>query len=205
MAGDHAWPPFNLAPQEAELEEEAEAIVSESDSSDQFESVSDSESAVTDSSPPPPATSAFGDGRVRRLDDDDKVRRFVERVFLFGMGDLGRSVAVAAVHRCIHSSFAAKARAQAFRLYSDAVAQNRGGGGNMKCAWFGGPKDSIRRILTHGFAQCERPSAGVLFGSGVYLSPATSSFSRYTTIFYWAVMVLQSSIFLIVYVLGDWI
>lgn len=182
MTGDHALLPFNLAPQEAELEEEAIASESEYDSSDQSESVSDAESAVTDSSQPPP-TSAFGVGRVRRLDVNDKVRRFVEGLFLFGMGDLGRKVAVTAVHRCSHSSFAAKARVQTFRLYSDAVAQNRGGG-SIKFAWFGGSKDALRRILTYGFAQCERPSAGVLFGSGVYLSPATSSFSRYTrTIF----------------------
>ncbi|XP_068638709.1 probable inactive poly [ADP-ribose] polymerase SRO5 isoform X5 [Aristolochia californica] len=58
---------------------------------------------------------------------------------------------------------------------SDVTAKKRGGKINMKCAWYGASKDEIRGILNHGFGLCERPENGALFGSGVYLSPASSS------------------------------
>ncbi|KAG9449948.1 hypothetical protein H6P81_009913 [Aristolochia fimbriata] len=135
-------------------------------------SESDCESGVTSSQP---VKSCLFEDKMVRLDDDDKLHNFLKRLFLSGMGTLGKSTTVVAIHRNTHCTPSAKARFQSFRIYADATAQQRGGKINMKCAWYGASRDEISGIIDHGFGQCERPENGALFGSGVYLYPATSS------------------------------
>ncbi|XP_068638705.1 probable inactive poly [ADP-ribose] polymerase SRO2 isoform X2 [Aristolochia californica] len=135
-------------------------------------SASDSESNVSDSRP---MKSGFFGDKMMTLDDDDKHHNSLQRFFLSGMGSLAKNTTVVAIHRNTFSASSAKARLQSFRIYSDVTAKKRGGKINMKCAWYGASKDEIRGILNHGFGLCERPENGALFGSGVYLSPASSS------------------------------
>ncbi|XP_077244114.1 putative inactive poly [ADP-ribose] polymerase SRO2 [Tasmannia lanceolata] len=135
-------------------------------------SVSDSESGTTSAFPR--EVDFLGD-EVVRLDDEDINHAFVKKIFLSGMGSLGEHTTVVAIHRNSHSSFSARARLQAFRIYSEAMVKKCGANTNMKYGWYGTSKDGVCGILRHGFGQCETPEGGGLYGSGIYLSPADSS------------------------------
>lgn len=93
-------------------------------------------------------------------------------MFRAGLGVLGEGVNVVALHMNSSSSIARHARLEAFRLYSRAVAMKRGGDANIRYAWYGGARDEILGIVTHGFGRCADFEDRVSNGIGVYLSPA---------------------------------
>lgn len=50
-----------------------------------------------------------------------------------------------------------------------------GGNANLKYAWYGGSKDEIENIISHGFGHCWDDEDKGLYGHGIYFSPEDSS------------------------------
>ncbi|XP_047963461.1 probable inactive poly [ADP-ribose] polymerase SRO2 [Salvia hispanica] len=112
----------------------------------------------------------FGD--FARVEVDQPKYGVVEKMFRAGLGVLGEGVNVVALHMNSSSSIARHARLEAFRLYARAVAVKRGGDANIRYAWYGGARDEILGIVTHGFGRCSDFEDRVSNGIGIYLSPA---------------------------------
>ncbi|KAM7269055.1 hypothetical protein ACFE04_024552 [Oxalis oulophora] len=92
----------------------------------------------------------------------------VKQMFLPGLGPYANNTDVVAVHKAQKSaSSTLKARWDSFRIFSDAVAKNRGGNDNIRFAWYGGSKDEIRRIVSHGFSF--KPASSVIYAGGITL------------------------------------
>ncbi|KAI8528756.1 hypothetical protein RHMOL_Rhmol12G0172000 [Rhododendron molle] len=75
---------------------------------------------------------------------------------------------IAAVHKIPWS--APNGRLEAFRVSSAQMVNKCRGNGNIKHAWYGGSRDELCEIISHGFHRC-RQSGNDEDGFGVYLSP----------------------------------
>ncbi|KAI3467535.1 hypothetical protein Pfo_024198 [Paulownia fortunei] len=115
-----------------------------------------------------------GNGMVRLEEDDgnDSEHGVIKKSFLVGMGLLGKEIEVVAVHKNSYSSVSGQAKLEAFRIFCQAVAAERGGDANIKYGWYGGSRDEICDIISYGFGRCGDFEKGVSHGIGVYLSPA---------------------------------
>ncbi|KAG5552134.1 hypothetical protein RHGRI_010286 [Rhododendron griersonianum] len=73
---------------------------------------------------------------------------------------------VAAVHKIPWSG--PNNRLEAFRISSAEMVKKCGGNGNVKHAWYGGSRDEICRIISHGFKRCRQPDGEDGFGVHLY-------------------------------------
>ncbi|KAI6682870.1 hypothetical protein NL676_028783 [Syzygium grande] len=141
------------------------------DDRDPDSSISDCESAVS-SDQSGTAPSPFTGGGLKELGEEDKAHRLIKERLISRLGTLGAQVTVAAIHQNCYSSAAAKARAQAFQVYSEAV-QRKGGGetANVRYAWYATSKEEVSKILSYGFGYTGKPENDGLYGCGVYFAP----------------------------------
>ncbi|KAG8366117.1 hypothetical protein BUALT_Bualt17G0042500 [Buddleja alternifolia] len=111
------------------------------------------------------------DGMVRLEENrgDSSEYCVIQRSFMAGMGVLGRGINVISVHKNSYSSFAGQAKLEMFRIFSQAVAERRGGDANIKYAWYGGARDEVCGIVEYGFGRVRECES---HGVGVHLSPA---------------------------------
>ncbi|KAL8091713.1 putative inactive poly [ADP-ribose] polymerase SRO2 [Apium graveolens] len=146
----------------------------ETDHQDQDSSLSDCESSVI------PGTStkycefqSCGSDKFIMVSQDTTLYETIARKLVSGLGDLGESFRVEAIHRNLFSGLIDQAKFHSFRMFQRALERKNGGDANVKYAWYGGSKDEIHNILAYGFGHFTQPGATHLsFGSGVYLSPA---------------------------------
>ncbi|KAF7123589.1 hypothetical protein RHSIM_Rhsim12G0147800 [Rhododendron simsii] len=82
---------------------------------------------------------------------------------------MGKDTNVAAVHKIPWSS--PNKRLEAFRISSAEMVKKCGGNGNIKHAWYGGSRDEICEIISHGFRRCRQSYTNGEDGYGVYLYP----------------------------------
>ncbi|XP_051146013.1 probable inactive poly [ADP-ribose] polymerase SRO2 isoform X3 [Andrographis paniculata] len=143
-------------------------------------SVNDYDTATgcdSDDGESPPAESSAqsmdftASGMVRLEEDDGRSNEYavIKRNFVNGMRSLGEDVNLVAVHKNPYSSVAGKAKLEAFRAFTRATAEKRGGDANVKFGWYGGRRDEIRDIVVHGFGRLDKDSP---YGFGIHLSPA---------------------------------
>ncbi|KAA8533150.1 hypothetical protein F0562_033317 [Nyssa sinensis] len=109
-----------------------------------------------------------------QVEEGNSEHEIIKKSFLMGMGSLGKETNIVAIHRNSHSNLIGQARLDTFRIFSEAVAKKCGGNANIKYAWYGGSRDEICEIVSHGFSRCRPPENSQLYGLGVYLSPANS-------------------------------
>ncbi|KAK2970860.1 hypothetical protein RJ640_006523 [Escallonia rubra] len=110
-----------------------------------------------------------------KLDDGDRMNAIIKRKFVSGLGSLGVHSKVEAIHRNSYSiSFTKLARLQSFILHVKAMAKKYGGNANVKYAWYGGSKDDICKIVSHGFGHSGKPENYGPHGCSVHLSPLDS-------------------------------
>lgn len=141
---------------------------SESHDHENDSSTSDCESGISGPTMEPPRF--FGLGLVE-IEEGGRLHETIKRKFVSGLGFLGMKASVVAIHRNTCSGFLGQARLQSFRAFATAMEKKCGGNANLKYAWFGGSKDSIEKIVSHGFGHIENKG----FGRGIYLSPDDSS------------------------------
>ncbi|KAK3041805.1 hypothetical protein RJ639_000321 [Escallonia herrerae] len=110
-----------------------------------------------------------------KVEEDRNEHDIIKKGFLVGMGQLGKETDVVAVHRNSYDGLTGQARFETFRIFSQAVAQKCGGSANIKYAWYGGSREEICEIISHGFSRCRRPEKIEVYGHGVNLSPAKFS------------------------------
>ncbi|KAL3748238.1 hypothetical protein ACJRO7_009471 [Eucalyptus globulus] len=143
------------------------------DDRDSDSSLSDCESVVSSEQPPGAALSPFVECGLTELHEGDRVHGLIKERFVSRLGALAAQVAVVGIHQNRYASVAAKARAQAFQVYSEAV-QKKGGGdtANVRYAWYATSKEEVSKILSYGFGYSGKPeSNNGLYGCGVYFSP----------------------------------
>ena len=111
--------------------------------------------------------------RLMRMDEDQKLRGIIEKVFLSGLGPLRQNTSVVDIRRNGHTSFTSQARLQSFRIFGRAVEKKHAGNANVRFAWYAASEEEISTIFSHGFTHTNG-----LYGSGVYLYPHHSSIER---------------------------
>ncbi|KAL6199062.1 hypothetical protein ACLB2K_028849 [Fragaria x ananassa] len=123
----------------------------ESQDSEEIKIDQDSVSDCESESVPENLFGAFTDNemmkRVVGIERDAIVKSFVS-----GMGEAGKETRVVALHRNLSSGLTRKARLDAFRVFTEAVARKCGGNPNIRYGCYGGTKDEIAEILVHGFS-----------------------------------------------------
>ncbi|KAI6682872.1 hypothetical protein NL676_028785 [Syzygium grande] len=134
-------------------------------------SVSDCESIVS-AGRSGTALSLFVESGLMELREGDEVHRYIKERFISQLGAVAEQVTVVAIHQNCYSSFLAKARAEAFQVYSQAV-QKKGGGetANVRHAWYTTSKEEVPKILSYGFGYSGKPENSGLYGCGVYFAP----------------------------------
>ncbi|KAL2559762.1 Poly [ADP-ribose] polymerase [Forsythia ovata] len=110
-----------------------------------------------------------------RLDEGKNEHSTIKKIFLMGIGLLGKESDVVAIHKNLYSSLVGAARMEAFRVFSAAVAVKCGGDANVKYAWYGGSRDEVYEIISHGFSRCKEAENGVSHGIGIHLSPTNAA------------------------------
>ncbi|CAK7353028.1 unnamed protein product [Dovyalis caffra] len=93
----------------------------------------------------------------------------LKKAFLAGMKEHARDTQVIAIYKNSLSTLPMKARFATFKAFKDVISHKNGGQGNanIMCAWYGGSKEEITQIVSHGFGRYNGQSHGV----GIYLSP----------------------------------
>ncbi|KAJ6914880.1 inactive poly [Populus alba x Populus x berolinensis] len=144
--------------------------------------VEDASSETDESSDPRPEAAAdqfknFTRNGMIKIGEESSQYEPVKRRFLAGMKQYARDTDVVALHKISGSTLAVQARFAAFRVYEGAVlkksegkwhGEGEGEGvANIMYGWYGGSKEEITQIISHGFSRCNGQSHGV----GVYLSP----------------------------------
>ncbi|KAG5522679.1 hypothetical protein RHGRI_034726 [Rhododendron griersonianum] len=81
---------------------------------------------------------------------------------------MGKDTNVAAVHKIPWSG--PNGRLEAYHISSTEMEEKCGGNGNVKHAWYGGSRDEICRVISHGFKRCRQSDNGE-DGFGVHLYP----------------------------------
>ncbi|XP_016472479.1 putative inactive poly [ADP-ribose] polymerase SRO5 [Nicotiana tabacum] len=128
------------------FEQQSAESTSSSNDDVQDPEVSDSESSVIGSKYQEKNTG------LMRVDEGDKVYGIIREKFMSGLGALGASTQITAIHKETCSSFTKQAKLQSFLIFSKAVEKKCGGNNaNVKYAWFGASKDEINNIFSHGF------------------------------------------------------
>ncbi|KAI8528778.1 hypothetical protein RHMOL_Rhmol12G0173900 [Rhododendron molle] len=81
---------------------------------------------------------------------------------------MGKDTNVAAVHKIPWSG--PNERLEGFRISSAEMVKTCGGNGNVKHAWYGGSREEICGIISHGFRRCRQSDHGE-DGFGIHLYP----------------------------------
>ncbi|KAG5530697.1 hypothetical protein RHGRI_025609 [Rhododendron griersonianum] len=81
---------------------------------------------------------------------------------------MGKDTNVAAVHKIPWSG--PNGRLEAYHISSTEMEEKCGGNGNVKHVWYGGSRDEICRVISHGFKKCRQSDNGE-DGFGVHLYP----------------------------------
>ncbi|KAF8037016.1 hypothetical protein BT93_B0056 [Corymbia citriodora subsp. variegata] len=118
------------------------------------------------------ASLLFIGSELTQLHEGDQVHRYIKERFVSRLAKLGAHVNVVEIHQNRSSSFLAKARAQAFQLYSEAV-QNKGGSdtANVRYAWYATSKGEVPKIFSYGFNSIKKPEGNGFYGCGVHFAP----------------------------------
>ncbi|KAI3779379.1 hypothetical protein L2E82_09095 [Cichorium intybus] len=97
----------------------------------------------------------------------------VKRSFVNGMRNSEKPIHVVGIYKKNYQwSVMDGARAETFRVFAKAVTSRNGGDPNIKYGWYGGSREEIRAILSHGFCSFENRSSS--HGDGGYFSPANN-------------------------------
>lgn len=136
-------------------------------------SVSDCESVV--SGPNSEETRTINDELIE-LFQGDRLYEIIKRRFVTGLGSDGVLTNIVSMRRNSFSSFLGQARVQSFQIFAKAMEKKGDGNANLKYAWYGGARDEILEIISHGFSHCGGGGSGdEIYGRGVYLTPDHSS------------------------------
>ncbi|XAR48067.1 hypothetical protein NMG60_11030775 [Bertholletia excelsa] len=90
---------------------------------------------------------------MTRVDGENDEYEKIKVCFLKGMGERAKEIDFVAIHKNPYSSLTGKARVETFRIFSEAVAKQRGGGANTRYAWYGGSQEEISQIIKYGFSR----------------------------------------------------
>ncbi|KAK1363316.1 WWE protein-protein interaction domain protein family [Heracleum sosnowskyi] len=146
---------------------------SETDHEDQESSISDCESMVVGKNEC--EFESTGEKLVK-LHEEEKLYKSIAGKLLLGLGSLGLDAQVEGVFRNFFTGFTYQARSHSFRVFEKAL-EKKSGGANVKYAWYGGTKDEVYKILSHGFGHFSGgDETQVSYGTGVYLSPFYAPF-----------------------------
>ncbi|KAI3761364.1 hypothetical protein L1987_51778 [Smallanthus sonchifolius] len=105
-----------------------------------------------------------------RLGASDELRGIIEKKFVSKLGYIGIDARVQNIHSNLFDASAiTQARLMSFQIFTKSVEKKNGGDANIKCAWFGGSKDEINKIILHGFGSDNIQKNGS-FGHGIVLS-----------------------------------
>lgn len=118
------------------------------------------------------------DNGLIKVDEGERLYETVNRRLISGLGNLGVNTKVEAIYRNPFSGFTNQARFQSFCIFERAMRRKCGGDANVKYAWYGGSKDEISRIISHGFGHCDKAESNHSYGCGVYLSSVDSPIER---------------------------
>ncbi|KAJ6330254.1 hypothetical protein OIU76_008970 [Salix suchowensis] len=142
--------------------------------------VEDASSETDESSDPRPDDASdqfknFTRNGMIKIAEEASEYEALRRRFLAGMKQYARDTDVVALHKISGSTLAVQARFAAFRAHEGAVLkksegklQGKGEGmTHIMYGWYGGSKEEITQIVSHGFSRCNGQAHGV----GVYLSP----------------------------------
>ena len=135
---------------------------------------SESESDESSSSSKRVDLFAWSNG-MNRVEEGNTEHDAVQKFFLSGMKAIGKDTDVVAIHKNSCSTLTGQARFETFQIFSQAVGKKCGGNTNIRYAWYGGSRDDVYDIITHGFSRLVRPAVGELYGFGIYLSAAEFS------------------------------
>ncbi|KAK3419593.1 hypothetical protein EUGRSUZ_G00207 [Eucalyptus grandis] len=92
------------------------------------------------------------------LSQEDMVYRFLQKKFIRWLGVLEAQVTVVAIHQNYHSSFPAKARAQAFQDCLQAVRKKgNSSNANVRYARYATSREGVSEIFSDGFGCREKP------------------------------------------------
>ncbi|CAK9138613.1 unnamed protein product [Ilex paraguariensis] len=145
-----------------------EDTISGTNQDDQEQSISDCESGISN-----PESQYWGDGLIK-VDEGNRLHHLIKNRLISGLGSQGAHTRVEAIHRNAYSSYTRRARFHSFQIYSQAIEKKNGGSNvNVKYGWYGGSKDEISEIISHGFGHC-RSFEKDGFGCCVFLSPDDS-------------------------------
>ncbi|KAH7859212.1 hypothetical protein Vadar_033212 [Vaccinium darrowii] len=103
---------------------------------------------------------------LTKIEEGNQCYEMVNGFLAYGMG---KDSNVAAIHKVPWSGPNGRGRLEAFHVSSAEMVKNRGGDGNVKCAWYGGSRDEICRIISNGFERCRQSDNED--GFGVYMYP----------------------------------
>ncbi|KAH7858380.1 hypothetical protein Vadar_023195 [Vaccinium darrowii] len=103
---------------------------------------------------------------LTKIEEGNQCYEMVNGFLAYGMG---KDSNVAAIHKVPWSGPNGRGRLEAFHVSSAEMVKNRGGDGNVKCAWYGGSRDEICRIISNGFQRCRQSDNED--GFGLYLYP----------------------------------
>lgn len=136
------------------------------------DSVSDCESGI--SGPNTKDSPIFSDG-LPEVHEGDRLFEIIKRRFVLGLGSYGRLTQIVSIRRNCFSNFTGQARVQSFQIFAQAMEKKCGSNANLKYAWYGGSRDDIKKIITHGFGHFVGGDSNGEYGRGIYLSPDNSS------------------------------
>ncbi|XP_019152539.1 PREDICTED: probable inactive poly [ADP-ribose] polymerase SRO5 isoform X2 [Ipomoea nil] len=104
-----------------------------------------------------------------RVHEDDRIHEIVSQKLVAGLGNVGNHTTIEAIHRNGFRSLTKKAKLQTFEIFAKAAEKESGGNANVRYAWFGGSKEEINTIVSHGFLPYMINNGS--YGHGIYLSP----------------------------------
>ncbi|XP_012085389.1 probable inactive poly [ADP-ribose] polymerase SRO2 isoform X2 [Jatropha curcas] len=118
--------------------------------------------------------SSFGDftrNGMLKVGEGSLEHNTITRSFLEGMRNRGKDTKIVAIHKNSASGSAGRARWLTFRIFTEAVSQKSGGDANLRFGWFGGSREKICQVISHGFSLCSETANGESHGFGISLSP----------------------------------
>lgn len=143
---------------------------------DDDDQASDCESCMTNSSEEEEQISeGLSSGGLIRLDEDDAIHEVIKQKLLLNLGDLANIMKIITIHKKNWStSRFGQERLLCFKVCCQVLANKFDGVANVKYAWYGGSKEEIGRIMSHGFDHRQIYETNRLYAHGVCLSSIDS-------------------------------